>query len=430
LRFFDTEFVGVMKTITRRFSEQDGQAVVLAAFLLFALLAVLGLAVDLGRFVVVKAQLSKAVDAAALSGARVLPTGRPNAQAAAYEYGEMNFDSGFMGTTSHGFAVSFSPDPTEATVHVNGTTDMPTTFLRLVGIREVIVRAEAEAERRPLSIAMVLDNTQSLREDFNGVDAIGYLKNAAQSFVGFFDDDMDKMSLVLFSTGTELRFPLGHDFSGKMKGQVQSMQALSFTNLSDGFIAGRQQLENDPDAASFRALVFFTDGRPTALRGVYPVDGVSYDAVITGKQDPAPGEPVYDELYAYDKLDHKFTPPVSYKASTFPNGMPRTTANLQALASFNFLQAATAARREGITVFAIGLGNPRVTENYKKPDGRLLMEIANVREGVDPVTGEPIANPSYDPNQPEGGFYFAPDADQLDAVFEQVAREIVLRLTK
>jgi hypothetical protein len=41
-----------------------------------------------------------------------------------------------------------------------------------------------------------------------------------------------------------------------------------------------------------------------------------------------------------------------------------------------------------------------------------------------------VANPSYDPNQPEGGFYFAPDADQLDAVFEQVAREIVLRLTK
>ncbi len=58
------------------------------------------------------------------------------------------------------------------------------------------------------------------------------------------------------------------------------------------------------------------------------------------------------------------------------------------------------------------------------------MEIANVRDGVDPVTDEFLVNPSYNPDQPEGGFYFAPDADQLDEVFEQVAREIVLRLTK
>jgi Flp pilus assembly protein TadG len=151
-----------MKTITRKLSEENGQAVIMAAFALFALLAVLGLAVDLGRFVVVKAQLSKAVDAAALSGARVLPTGRSRAQTAANEYGEMNFEAGFLGTTSHGFSVSFSPDPAEATVQVDGTTEMPTTFLRLVGIRNVTVRATAEAERRPLSIAIVLDNTESL----------------------------------------------------------------------------------------------------------------------------------------------------------------------------------------------------------------------------------------------------------------------------
>jgi Flp pilus assembly protein TadG len=419
-----------MKYSSRKLSEQSGQAVIMAAFALFALLAVLGLAVDLGRFVVVKAQLSKAVDAAALSGARVLPTGRPNARAAALEYGEMNFENEFLGTTSHGFSVSFSNDRSEALVHVAGRTDLPTTFLRLVGIRNVTVRAAADAVRRPLSIAMVLDNTESLGKKFNGIDAVGYLKDAAGSFVGFFDDDMDKMGLVLFSTGTEIKFPLSHGFSGTMSNTILTMKDWSFTNLSDGLVAGRKELEKDHDPTSYRALVFFTDGRPTALRGVFTVNGISYDAVLTGQQDPSSAGVVHPNLYMYEKLSHTLTPPVKYSASTFPNGMPKTTANLQYLATQNLRQAAAAARRDGIAVYAIGLGNPRVQENWKKPDGRLLMEIANVREGFDPVTDEFVANPSYNPDQPEGGFYFAPDADQLDEVFEQVAREIVLRLTR
>ncbi len=424
------ELGDVMKSVTRKLSEKSGQAVVMAAFALFALLAVLGLAIDLGRLVVVKAQLSKAVDAAALSGARILPTGRSKAQAAAYEYGEMNFEGGFMGTTTHGFSVSFSPDPAQPRVHVDGTTDMPTTFLRLVGIRNVTVRATAEAERRPLSIAIVLDNTESLGEPYNGIDAIGYLRGAAENFVGYFDDNMDKMSLVLFSTGTELRYPLGHDFTSPMKHTIRKMEALAFTNLSDGFIAGKHQLENDWDPAAFRALVFFTDGRPTALRGIFPIGGTTYDAVIKGNQDPSSKGVVDPSLYSYDRLSQALYPAVRYTVSTFPNGMEKTTANLQSLAGQNLRQAASAARSNGIAVFTIGLGNPRVTETWKQPDARLLIEIANVREAYDPVRDELVTNPSYDPDQPEGGFYFAPDADELDTVFEQVAREIVLRLTR
>jgi len=416
-----------MKKTMRLLSEQNGQAVLLAAFALFALLAVLGLAIDLGRLVVVKAQLSKAVDAAALSGARVLPTGRASAEAAAYEYAEMNFESGFLGTASHGFSVSFSPNPTEPRVLVDGTALMPTTFLRLVAIQNVTVRANAEAQRRPLSIAMVLDNTESLGKSFNGVDAIGYLRSAAENFVYFFDDNMDKMSLVLFSTGTELRFPLGHSFTSPMIPMIGSMVVHNFTNLSDGLIAGRGQLRNDPDPSSFRALVFFTDGRPTALRDVFMVDGTSFDAVITGNQDPTGS--VYQELYRHDRF-HQAIPGALYRAPNFPNGLPKTVVNLQSQANQNLQQAAAAARRDGITVFTIGLGNPRVSQVWKQPDARLLIEVANAQQGIDPRTGGLITNPNYDPNQPEGGFYFAPDADQLNAVFEQVAREIVLRLTK
>jgi len=303
---------------------------------------------------------------------------------------------------------------------------MPTTFLRVVGLSDVTVKASAEAERRPLSVAMVLDVTESLGSTFNGVDAIGYLRNAAGQFVGYFDDDMDKMSLTAFSTGTVLYSPLDHSFTSRMTGTIQEMTANNFTNLSDGLISGREQLHGDLDRSSFKALVFFTDGRPTALRTFFPINGTNVDAVITGKQDPVTGS-VYDQLYRVDKL-HEPILGVSYTAPEFPNGLPKTVANLQSQANQNLRQAAAAARHHDITIFTIGLGNPRAAESYKQPDARLLIEIANAREGV--VDGETIDNPSFDPEQPEGRFYFAPDADQLDAIFEQVAREIVLRLTQ
>ncbi|HKW15342.1 MAG TPA: VWA domain-containing protein [Candidatus Krumholzibacteria bacterium] len=414
-------------TTAHNSNAQRGSIIIMMAIAIVALLAIMGLAIDTGRYVVVKAQLAKACDGAALAGARNLPIGQAPAKQAAYEYAEMNFAGGFMNTTSHGFVVGFGSDPQNPRVAIDGTANMPTTFLRVVGIDNVLVHATAEAERRPISVAMVLDNSGSLDKGYNGVDAIGYLKDAAQNFVGYFDDNADKMSLTLFSTGTVLDYPLNHAFTTPMRQSFTGMQARQDTNLSDPLIQGTQQLDKDPDPASFKALVFFTDGRPTALRGVFRVGATNYDAVIAGDQDPA--GPVDPQLYQYDQF-HTAMKGVRYTSATLPNGMPATALNLQGLAGANLLAAAAAARRDGIAVYAIGLGNPRATKPWIQPDGRLMMEIANVPSGTDPITGQVMNNPTYDPSQPKGGFYFAPDADGLKAVFEQVAREIVLRLTQ
>ena len=53
--------------------EQRGQSLIIVAFLIIALLAAVGLAVDLGLMYVEKVRLGRAVDAAALAGAQELP---------------------------------------------------------------------------------------------------------------------------------------------------------------------------------------------------------------------------------------------------------------------------------------------------------------------------------------------------------------------
>src|SRR3979490_1642464 len=94
--------------MTRRRSDMAGEqgfALVYMAFLLTVLLLAPGLAVDSGRAYLVKAQLSKAVDGAALAAARSLNSGNPRAEAT--QIFKANFPPGYLGTAA-------SADPTAA----------------------------------------------------------------------------------------------------------------------------------------------------------------------------------------------------------------------------------------------------------------------------------------------------------------------------
>src|SRR3954467_10777479 len=86
-------------------SAQGGFVLVYMAAALTCLLLFTGVAVDTGRAYVVKAQLTKAVDGAALAGARNPNGGAPRGEAA--KIYRANFPVGYMGTTS-------STDPAEA----------------------------------------------------------------------------------------------------------------------------------------------------------------------------------------------------------------------------------------------------------------------------------------------------------------------------
>ncbi len=79
-------------------SNEKGFALFYMAVFLTVLLIFVGLAVDTGRAYVVQAQLSKAVDGAALGAARMLNSGNPQQEAA--NIYRANFPNGYMGTTS------------------------------------------------------------------------------------------------------------------------------------------------------------------------------------------------------------------------------------------------------------------------------------------------------------------------------------------
>ena len=398
---------------------QRGQAGVMAAFLLIPLIAMAGLGIDLGRMFVVRAELVKAVDGGALAGARVLPMGQETAELAANAFAEMNFPIGFMGVDARGFDVQFSQDPNEARIEVAGTALMPTTLIKIVGIDEITVNAVAEAQRRPLELSLILDTSGSLHPDFAKIDAIGYLRTASRQFVNYFDDTMDAMALTQFAYGRIVHYPLASNFRTPIRNTIATFLAAGGTTAHDAVAAGHTEVEDPVRPGAFRCMVFFTDGRPTAFRDIWTIGGNNIDGVIGGMQDPSDPVPI--------KLRNPF---LINTALSYDRPPGWTTPMVLAESWQRTLDAGSDTRDDGITIFTIGLGNPNAGP-IAQPDPGLLVALANVETAENPLNpGSPIINGYYDPTQPKGEFYFAPDATELAIVFQRVAQEITVRLTR
>jgi hypothetical protein len=80
------------------------------------------------------------------------------------------------------------------------------------------------------------------------------------------------------------------------------------------------------------------------------------------------------------------------------------------------LEMARKIREDGAYVYTIGLGDPFASE-LGRPDLDYLARLAN-EHGIESS------------RQPSGRMYFAPTPEDLDAVFRQVAADLVIRLAR
>ena len=192
----------MMRSHTRA-SNQDGFVLVYMAAGLTTLLLFSGLAVDSGRGYLVKAQLSKAVDGAALAAARNLNSGDPKGEAA--RVFKANFPKGYLGTdasdpTTAGdfFSSSVNAVTGVNTVRVKASTTLPTTFMSLGSTPSMLIGSQGEATRRMVDLSLVLDVSSSIGSRW------GAVRDASRTFVKSFDEKNDRISLVFFGNGARV----------------------------------------------------------------------------------------------------------------------------------------------------------------------------------------------------------------------------------
>jgi Flp pilus assembly protein TadG len=268
-----------MRTRLSHLRKNDGFTLVYMAVTLTVLLLGTGIAVDSGRAYVVKAQLTKAVDGAALAAARSLNSGSP--QAAATRVFKANFPNQYLGTlpgdpttAANFFASSTDPASGTNTVTVTATAVLPTTFMQLGNIMTVTVGATGEATRRMVDLSLVIDVSSSIGVRWP------FVRDAARTFIDSFDPVHDRLSLITFSNGAQLidAMPAGRGFDKpKLISDVPQNLPGGSTLMVEGLYRGWDELRTVPSGAQsgLRIIVLFTDGASNGVPGDYDGTGTA-----------------------------------------------------------------------------------------------------------------------------------------------------------
>lgn len=157
----------VARTLERLVHSERAAVAPLIGLLMLVLVGSIGLAIDGGRAVLVRARLADALDAAGLAvGARLSTT---DYSADALKFVQANFSAGYAGATVSN--VTATPDSTKSVISLTATATMPTIFMQLFGHESVTVNATSEITRQStgLEVALVLDNTLSMSGSINSL---------------------------------------------------------------------------------------------------------------------------------------------------------------------------------------------------------------------------------------------------------------------
>jgi Flp pilus assembly protein TadG len=253
---------------------QDGFVAVYMAVLLTGLLLFTGLAVDSGRAYVVKAQLMKAVDGAALGAARNLNEGDPRSEAV--RIFKANFPPGYLDTSSvtdptsdpNFFALQTDATTGVNTVTVTATAVLPTTFMKLGNFDSVTVAATGEATRRMVDLSLVLDVSSSIGPQW------GAVRDASRAFINSFDAAHDRVALATFGNGATVldQMPSTRGFDkARVMSDVPTTLPGGSTNMVEGLYRGWDELRSVPagSQSGLRVIVLFTDGASNSVPGNY-----------------------------------------------------------------------------------------------------------------------------------------------------------------
>jgi Flp pilus assembly protein TadG len=459
---------------------------------LTCLLLFTGVAVDTGRAYVVKAQLTKAVDGAALAAARNLNGGNPRGEAS--RIFRANFPVGYMGTSSStdpttdaGF---FSSQVDEAsgvnTVTVTASAILPTTFMKLGDFDSVTVRSSGEATRRMVDLSLVLDVSSSIGP------AWGAVRDAARTFVNSFDGAHDRLALLTFGNGARVLEPMtvsrGFDKPGVVADVPNTLPGGS-TNMVEGLYRGWDEVRSVPagSQSGLRVIVLFTDGASNSVPGFYdsPVvakamrtfdfpqnagdtNGQTWNnPQITGFYDTETGATSSGFGIAFPYTDRSIPPmalPVAarwlptmsahthHRSPGIPTAFPlQTTALMVDGVPQNVargLRDLTAGRYPS-QVFNINNAARNLVEiiadaaRTDNGDYRIRIytigmgQMVRLQLGTRPETPESIlkriandrTSPDFNPDQLEGKYFYAQTADDVAPAFEGIQNQI-LRLTK
>ena len=154
-------------------------------------------------------------------------------------------------------------------ITTTSSVDLPFLFMRALGLDHTTLRASAKATRRDVNIMIVMDRSGSLANS----GACAPLKAAAVNFVEKFAEGRDNLGLVTFATSSRVDVPLTTTFKTPVESTLNGLVCTGATNSSQALWQSYQELAGLAQTGALNVIVFFTDGRPTAVTENFPIKG-------------------------------------------------------------------------------------------------------------------------------------------------------------
>ncbi len=425
----------LQKTIGR----SDSQILPMAALVIIVLFASVGLAVDVGRCFVAKAELVRAVDAAALAGTLEL-SGNPaqmqtqvNAQVAAY-----------MAQNQPDAAYNTTISQADKQVQISATLAVKTIFLQVLGIGTVNVAANATAGYGVLAVdtVLVIDATGSMGVDSNGQNCVGHsgcpideAKNAAKSFTDTLLTGTASSDTLVGETPFRGCFNLPNLFSfcvplstmsqslsnskTTIENTISSISSVggSGTNICNGINQADQILygaNHHTVSNTMRIVVLLSDG-----------DNV-YNNVANGVPTPT-GNHTPTPIAGY-QLPSACRPPTPNVSDQYVDTQCRSAQTKERALDTDTINLVNTLKAQGVEFYVIGFGV------CGSNDGTISSSsyCANIGNGDTDNTADRrllkcIASSTSGSND---HYFETTDASQLPNIFQQIARLIGFRLIK
>jgi hypothetical protein len=423
-----------MRALKRLHASERAQVLPLFALLSFTIIALMGLAADIGRIYVARAELGRSVDAAALAGAKQLPD-IDAAHAKAQAFVTENEPGAIV-------AVEVYPDVPSQQVEVRATKTVSTVFMRALGIDTVNVKNQATAGFGlvPVDAVMAIDATGSMGappcngSQNNSGCPIWEAKQAALAFTntllpgantlvgntafrGCFNPPRNNSGCINGTTIANLSGDVSY-----LTGKINSLSALggTGTNVCNGlekassilFGAGSHTASN-----TVRVIVILSDGDNTYNAVSYQASPASPVAACTPSTTPSTSDPY---------VGSNCSAPGQGSASSSNPGSNSTTKERQLDTAT--IARANALKAQGVQIYVVGFGVCGTEDGFDASPGYCT---AIGGTAPDTVMDQRVAKCMASSTAGSNDHYFrANSASELPGIFQQIAQQIAFRLIK
>jgi len=288
----------------RLFGSRRAFVTVYIVFSTLTLIPVVGLAIDFSILYNVKGRLQAACDAAAVGAGSLVqrstdvtdPTTIAAIQASILRYFNANFRPAPWRSSQASYSSTVTQDTNKVrTITVTATYNVPMEFMRVLGINNSQVGAQAIAKIRFVNMIVVVDRSGSVSRTggVGGVPNPTIIKNDLNQFVAnssssIFVDGRDVVGLTSFGGNYNVDYGAQTHFQTATPNIGTAVNNLFFdtsnsTNTGEGLYKAWYQITQLNQPGSLNVILLMTDGRPSAFTADFNASSAPYCTDKTDK---------------------------------------------------------------------------------------------------------------------------------------------------